>query len=277
MSLRQIDIHECHKYLLQIANSFDSICKRNGIPYYMLGGTMLGAIRHKGFIPWDDDMDFGIPRPFFQPFLEIANRELPEELQIVSRHNSPSVKKGFIKIQLKGSRLIESVFGEQAETFYNGIAIDVFPLDGADTNSLSGQLTNQIAFLLQRLHEARYCTLEIRKGLKKILTILLKNLPINDEKLADFIDRIIQKEAYESSDKVANFYGHWKSREIIDKKIFGEPVDYSFEEIRLSGVQNYDAYLKSLYGNYMQLPPKEQQLVHAGQIFVDTAIHPYTD
>lgn len=268
MSLRQININECHQILLQIAETFDRICKTHGIPYYMLGGTMLGAVRHTGFIPWDDDMDFGIPRPYFELFLSIAEKELPKELQIVSRQNSPAIKKGFIKVQLRGSRLFETVFGEQEETFYNGIAIDIFPLDGADTFSFSGKRNIQMAFALQRLHEARFCTLDIRQGWKKTLTILLKKLPINDDKLADHIDRIIQKVDYNTSDKSANFYGHWRQREIIDKTIFGTPVDYKFGNLRLSGVQDYDSYLKSLYGNYMQLPPKEQQLVHAHQIYV---------
>lgn len=272
MSLRQIDIHECHNLLLQIAESFDHICKKHNIPYYMLGGTMLGAIRHKGFIPWDDDMDFGIPRTHFNSFLKIANLELPKELQIISRQNSPAIKKGFVKIQLKGSRLFETVFGKQEESFYNGIAIDIFPLDGADTDSLLGKQTIKKAFALQRLHEARFCSLDIRKGVKKITAGLLKSIPINDEKLADYIDTIIQKVPYDKSDKVANFYGHWREREIIDKTIFGKPTDYVFEHLSLSGVQNYNAYLKSLYGNYMKLPPKEQQLVHAEQIFIDTSI-----
>ena len=78
MSLRRIDMDECHEHLLRIAECFDGICRRHGIPYFMLGGTMLGAVRHKGFIPWDDDMDFGIPRPYFNRFIETAREELPD-------------------------------------------------------------------------------------------------------------------------------------------------------------------------------------------------------
>ena len=70
MRLKRIDIQECHQQLVLLAIVFDKICNKYHIPYYMLGGTMLGAVRHKGFIPWDDDMDFGIPRPYFKYFLQ---------------------------------------------------------------------------------------------------------------------------------------------------------------------------------------------------------------
>ena len=101
MPLRRIDIKECHQHLLEIAKCFDQLCATHHIPYYMLGGTMLGAIRHRGFIPWDDDMDFGIPRPFFDQFIKIAEKELPQQYSLLTRQNSTAIPKGFIKIQLK--------------------------------------------------------------------------------------------------------------------------------------------------------------------------------
>ena len=93
MSLRKIDLQECHQHLLQIALCFDIICTKHQIPYFMLGGTMLGAIRHKGFIPWDDDMDFGIPRPYFQKFIKIAQKELPDKYEILTRKNAKALDK----------------------------------------------------------------------------------------------------------------------------------------------------------------------------------------
>lgn len=268
MPLRRIDIKECHSHLLEIATCFDQLCTAHQIPYYMLGGTMLGAIRHKGFIPWDDDMDFGIPRPFFNRFVEIAEKELPTQYLLLTRQNSPAIPKGFIKIQLKGSKLIEKVFETQKTDFYNGIAIDIFPLDGCDATSWLDCLRIKYIFMLIRIHEGRFCSLDIRKGVKKLAAAIIKALPINDKRLADCIDQLIQSWNYETSPMLSNCYGHWKEREIIYKQVFGQPKHYAFGTLSLYGVSDADSYLKQLYGNYMLLPPKEQQLTHADEIYV---------
>lgn len=267
--LKRIDINECHKHLLDIAIVFDRLCQKYHIPYYMLGGTMLGAIRHQGFIPWDDDMDFGIPRPFFKQFISIAKNELPISFELVDKNNSEAVKKGFIKIQLKGSKVKEKVFGQQTESFFNGISIDIFPLDGADSSSLKGKLHIKIAFLLERIHEGKFCSLSIRKGVKRWIAAFIKALPINERTLSNFIDRWIQKADYEKSFLTANYYGHWKEREIMKKSILGKPTSYSFNGITLFGAERYDDYLKSLYGDYKILPPPEQQITHAEEIYIE--------
>ncbi len=268
MSLRRIDIKECHQHLLEIAKCFDQLCATHQIPYYMLGGTMLGAIRHRGFIPWDDDMDFGIPRPFFDQFIKVAEKELPKQYSLLTRQNSPAIPKGFIKIQLKGSKLIEKVFVTQKTDFYNGIAIDVFPLDGCDSTSWLDRLRIKYIFTLIRIHEGRFCSLDIRKGVKKLVAAIIKALPLNDKKLTDRIDQLIQSWNYEKSSMLSNCYGHWKEREIIHKLIFGEPKPYAFGPLFLYGVSDADGYLKQLYGDYMLLPPKEQQLTHANEIYI---------
>ena len=86
--MEKIEVKECHKYLLQISKVFHEICARHNIPYYMIGGTMLGAIRHHGFIPWDDDMDFGVPREHYSGLMGILDKELPSEYNIISIYHS---------------------------------------------------------------------------------------------------------------------------------------------------------------------------------------------
>src|SRR5574344_2038504 len=97
--MEKIDIDECHQILLDVAKDFHKICVKNGIPYYMLGGTMLGAIRHKGFIPWDDDMDFGIPREYYKTFINIAEQELKPQFLLKSRFNTSYIKLDVLKLE----------------------------------------------------------------------------------------------------------------------------------------------------------------------------------
>ncbi len=179
------------------------------------------------------------------------------------------MKKGFIKIQLKGSKVIEKIFEPADADFYSGIAIDVFPLDGASTDNLADRIRIKRIFWLIRFHEGRFCSLSVRKGLKKLAAAFIKALPIDDRKLADFIDRKLQSREFDASPKTANYYGHWKEREIIDSKVFKSSRRYTFQSITLAGVEDYDTYLRSLYGDYMQLPPKEQQITHADNIFIE--------
>lgn len=101
------------------------------------------------------------------------------------------------------------------------------------------------------------------------MAFIIKKLPINDHKLALLIEKYIQKIDYRTANHIANFYGHWKEKEIVPKDIFGTPILYSFENISLYGVSKSDKYLKSLYNNYMQMPPLEKQITHANEIYIE--------
>ena len=97
--MTRIDIEEVHHRILNIAEAFDKICAEHDIPYYMLGGTMLGAIRHKGFIPWDDDMDFGVPYEHYNRLISILEKELPRGMRCCTFENSKAVVYPFMKIE----------------------------------------------------------------------------------------------------------------------------------------------------------------------------------
>ncbi len=268
MNLQPIDIKTCQQYLLEIAIAFRTLCEENRIPYYMLGGTMLGAIRHKGFIPWDDDMDFGIPRPFFQLFTDLAKQKLPEKYELIISGPDTAIQKKFLKIQLKGSLVIETALTDDIAQAQSGISIDIFPLDGVNKSATKEELRIKYIFTLQRMLEGRYCSLSIRKGAKRQIAQLLKKLPVNDAALIEHIDKQIRLTPYNQASYVANYYGHWKEREIMEKSVFGEPLSYDFENTRFTGAANADAYLTALYGDYMTIPPKEKQITHAEKIFI---------
>ena len=114
-----------HSRLLSMAKVFHAFCVENGLQYYMLGGTMLGAVRHKGFIPWDDDMDFGMPRKDYDRFLKLAEEKLPAPFEVTCYKNVAKTPIHYAK-QIDGSAtLVEDSYHD----FVEGLYIDIFPLD----------------------------------------------------------------------------------------------------------------------------------------------------
>lgn len=260
--MKPIDIHECHRLLLDMAAILDRVCRENTIPYYMLGGTMLGAVRHGGFIPWDDDMDFGIPRDHFdrlRKLLDDALRGTPYRLN--TYHNSPN-KINYLKM-VDTRTCIRGAW----ETTDTGVNIDLFPLD---RGSRPGFLTRPFAayiHLLLFVKDYKQLDASPRRGLKRLIADTLKRLPFRTDTLIAHIDRCILRHSRSGASHCINYFGHWRAREIFSADVFGEPVDYAFEDMTLSGVTHPDAYLAQLYGDYMQLPPPEKRLAHTDTIF----------
>ena len=121
------DLKIIHEILLKIAESFHQVCENNKIQYYMLGGTMLGAIRHKGFIPWDDDMDFGVMAEDWPKLIEALNKDLPQYYRIRDIKNTKGISNPSIKIEDVRTIIRES--DKAGESDVIGINIDIFPLN----------------------------------------------------------------------------------------------------------------------------------------------------
>ena len=135
------DIDELHKRILRILTSVDQVCRNHGLHYYIWAGTMLGAIRHRGFIPWDDDIDIAMPRPDYEQLIAHSHEWLPAPMEFVCAENDTSYPLPFGKIQDASTTLIERMHLH----YLGGIYIDVFPIDGVPGNSLR-----------RTLHFARY-------------------------------------------------------------------------------------------------------------------------
>ena len=135
------DVDELHKRILRIVKAVDSTCKEKNLRYYIWAGTMIGAVRHKGFIPWDDDLDIAMPRKDYNLLLENAASWLPETFEFVCAEDDSSYPLPFGKIQDASTTLIERMHLK----YLGGIYIDVFPIDGVPEN-----------WLARKLHFAKY-------------------------------------------------------------------------------------------------------------------------
>jgi len=259
--MKEINVNECHKYLLGMAQIFHNICVENNIPYFMLGGTQLGAVRHHGFVPWDDDMDFGVPRDYYVKLLEVLKIKLPSNY-VIHCLDDDDYCYGYAKLEDVNTVIKES--GRAGLTF--GVNIDIFPLDHTNNNIAILSKNHFVNFLI-KIQVYRFLNLDsisrFRNILRRCLIILTSFL--NKRSIPIFIEKHLVKN---KGDFWANHYGAWGMKEIISKNIFGVPTIYEFAGIKLYGVEKPDDYLKHLYGNYMELPSEDKRHLHIEHLYL---------
>lgn len=261
--MKELTLTELHNHILELGKEFDKICRKHNIPYYMLGGTMLGALRHKGIIPWDDDMDFGIPRQYYRQFEEYALKELPETFKFITYKNSEYTCLGFGKIYDSTTVFPELYTIKTNEIL--GVNIDIFPLDYTNgrTDIFSRNFLGRSLFKFQKL---LFVNATNRPMIKRILAFVLQNLfKIKRDRIPTYIEKLMSRQTKRTH--LFNLSGAWAMKELVSVEIFGKPTEYEFEDTKFYGVKDADAYLNQLYGNYMQLPPEEKRHVHASHYY----------
>lgn len=249
--------------LLDMMKEFHSICEENELTYYVLGGTCLGAVRHAGFIPWDDDMDIGIPRDDYDRLCEIAESVLPEHLALRYYKTTNKSPFHFVKLVNCNTTLVEKNYKEYVE----GIYIDVFPLDTIESFCFVNKMRSKAIRFLHAIIRNHYYTGEAKKGIKNVFQKISKRVSVL--KVHHLLERLMTKENNNSHNYYCNYLGAWKDREILEKAVFGKPTLYQFEDTMLFGPENADAYLTSLYDDYMTLPPEDKRRCRHDYYFVD--------
>lgn len=262
------DLDLLHKIELDILKDFLKISKKHSLKYYMLGGTMLGAIRHKGFIPWDDDIDIGMPRDDYEKFLEIANKELPKRLKIINYRTDPHYHYYITRILDTKTKLVEERI--QDENRNTHVCIDVFPIDGSPNNFF----LRKIYYFRVLYHRAlmSLCYKDSidrkrhRKLPEKVLLWIMEKIPV--EKITTpykqkcKIDKLLRSQNVEKSKYIGNIMGAYRTREMVPKKWYGEGKYYEFENLSLCGLYEYHEYLTYTYGDYMKLPSNHKRKTH---------------
>ena len=257
-----------HKVDMDIVKEVVRICDAHGLKYYMLGGTMLGAIRHKGFIPWDDDIDLGMPRDDYEKFLEIAPKELPAHMKTVNYRTDRKFQYYITRVLDTDTKVIEERIGNDSK--YTNASIDIFPVDGTPNNAF----LRKIYFFRVLYHRAlmSLCYKDSidrkrkRSGKEKLLLWVMERIPV--EKLTTpykqkcKIDKLLRSQKVEGSKYIGNIMGAYRTREIVPADFYGEGAFYDFEDIQLRGMAKADEYLTFTYGDYMQLPPEESRKTH---------------
>jgi len=255
---------ELQTKLLESLKWFHAFCADAGLRYFAVGGTMLGAMRHEGFIPWDDDLDVGMPRPDYERFLAMAPRE---------GSGSPFVaetvfdgRKDFLYPHAKVYDTSTTLIEHKRCEIRRGLFIDVFPIDGVGDSeeeawAFFGPIARRLDFLATRVCGLRKGRSFI-KNAAVVTAGLIPDVFYDNTKKMQKIDRDCRRFDYEKSAFAANLYGIKRRREIMPRAYFGEPRLYRFEGVPIMGVEKPDEYLSQLFGDWRKLPPVEQQVTH---------------
>jgi lipopolysaccharide cholinephosphotransferase len=246
-------------YMLKV---LADICDTHTIRYYLAAGTLLGAVRHKDFIPWDDDLDLTVPRPDFNRLLEVLKTEGLPEGMTYSWLDNPSHDLPFLKIFYRDSYVEESKLEPQFRK--SKIWVDVFPLDGVPTNPLKLKL---VFFIAIQLRNFLYTgTVDPKKlvGFQKIGTMVLKPLSqaIGAPRIARWINSFARCFDFTTSQLIGNLVWGTHADEAIEKEPYLSVVDLEFVDAQFHCPSCYDRHLTKKFGDYMTLPPEDKRKSH---------------
>lgn len=255
---QKVTIRELKECVLGVMDELDRFCRENDIRYFLLGGTMLGAVRHKGYIPWDDDIDVGMFREDYEKFINLYKSEKGYQLRCFEK--DPTYYLPFAKLIDPRISLYEEVYKAPEIGAY----VDVFQLDYVEKESpeVAAFYGNSI---LKKLEDLKYMQLRKDRPLWKNALILAGRILYHRSLHKIARDRDARAAALSHKDPtgwVSNPHGAWGFKEVVDAKCFKEAKEYSFEGRSYFGPGDYDTYLSTLYGDYMTPPPPEKQVTH---------------
>lgn len=260
-----LSLKEMQQAYLELLKEFDHLCRKYQLRYDLAGGSLLGAVRHGGFIPWDDDIDVCMPRPDYIRLLELKSRgelTLPAGRDVIS-HKDGSFARHFGRYVRHDIRRV-SEMAEDHDCPY--IGMDIFPVDGLPEGKLAFRWQ---CFCVRQLRRFLLTSVE-RKGtsrrgavaavFKDLYRPLLKK--IGPFRIAACLDWVCRKVPFDKATSVGAITGMYGTREKWPKEKMLPQKRVKFEDTEATVFANYDIYLSNLFGDYMRLPPLEQQVPH---------------
>lgn len=237
--------------ILDLYERFDAYCKKHGLRYYVTGGTLLGAVRHNGFIPWDDDFDVVMPRPDYKKLVEGFATDGIADARILTSKDVEEWGMLFAKICDTRSDVISKVQKASRLKLSDGICIDVIPIDGMPRAT--------IPFYYWALKRSTWRHKESKSLIWRLLFSLLWSK--EDSSVAGF-ERWLASYDYDSSPCVEDYNANGRRFKLraLDAKSFGDPIMHGFDRVSVPIPLEYKKFLEIIFGsNYMQLPPAEKR------------------
>ncbi|MDZ5040774.1 LicD family protein [Clostridium perfringens] len=260
--LRKLQLKE-----LEILNVIKDICYRNNIKFSLYAGSALGAVRHKGFIPWDDDIDIAMSRKDYIKFKEICKNQLPEKYFLQDYHTDKNFTQTFCKIRDNDTTFIEA--GTENLKMNRGIFVDIFPFDTVPKSKLKKKLQfiyGSLFLLLARGVSTK------KEGILNyivsylVLLIIPRNLYY---RLMCILENKISKYKEESHLYLIEGSVFSGLKLFHEGNLFEDIIEIKFENTKMPIFKNYDKYLTSQYGDYMELPPKHERIFKHNPVICD--------
>lgn len=265
--MKELSIDEIRGLQLEILSLVHDLCIEEGLKYSLAGGTMLGAVRHNGYIPWDDDIDIMMRRRDYIKLLDvIESRHSKLQVHAIDRSGEQFFPCIYSKVAIKNTTVIEKNNAPYLKNI--GINIDVFPLDGAGNSTWSKIYEFMVVRQVIRVIAVMSFPNEDKSFFKQLLVNILK--PFNNVIISisqKIYKRLVTTEK-EKKPNTASFGSVYGSRDVFDSSIYNEYQSYAFEGHEFMGIKNSDVYLSTLYGNYMSLPPEKDRINHGARAFV---------
>lgn len=263
-----LTLKDAQMIMVNILKEIDKICTKHNLRYFLDAGTLLGAVRHKGFIPWDDDVDIGMPREDYIKFLEIAQKELPDYLFLQTFETDKYYDIYQTPSKVRDSRTL--IFEEHVpknEKMNNGLFIDVFPFDSLPKSKAVYKVQRNISEFILRSYvrlrdrpEKLSLKNKITFTIYRIITSIFKTK--NRLKFFNFLIKWNDKDSPYITYGVDTIWSEY----VHKKEDYFDLIRLEFEGEKFLAPKNYDAILSKLYGDYMTLPKEEDRVWHAKEL-----------
>ena len=265
---RELSLAEIQAREYELLKQFDAYCKRHGLTYCLCGGSLLGAVRHKGFIPWDDDIDLMMPRADYERLRDLARKEPVSDCLFVRYPGDKGYPYGFMKFVDARTVVYERNITRDEQRA--GLVLDIFPLDRMYTARWKNRLLlARIKFWIQvgkvGAGMIRTERNSLKKRLRNLVMLLLRPVAacVPYEKAMAKVDRIAAGRQTLTPYILGNLGWPNQWKDMFPKEVFERYVDLDFCEGKFPCPAGYDAYLTQLYGNYMRIPKEGERAAHS--------------
>lgn len=276
MNEKKLELKETQQIALDILKKVANTCNKLGLRYYLVFGTLIGAIRHKGFIPWDDDLDIMMPRPDHDQFVKffLSNKKEFPYYKIFTPDINPDYPYMITRVSDDRYRIIM----DNEKPYGMGVFVDIYPYDGMGNTwkeavkyQRKGDRLSSYCFQASRLHLEKGIT---KSAFRKIVkpSVFLTCKAIGKDYFQNRLKKIAREKPFDTTRYVGNVvWGSGGEVCIYDRKLFEEYIMVDFENSRFRAPAGYDEFLHHIYGNYMKLPPEKSRHPHHGYYVVRNA------